>query len=197
MYLKPVTSVADLLFKAKTEDAYRRLLIRGVQEFIWSGRNAQTVEEATAALDRYVSSPFVSDCSNLIKDINRCCNDIQREIQKERDLKVVVVKNREGTPNLNGDVYSTNPTTMAEPSANHYTLTRYAQHPFNGETLTFTRVIPLDYTPEQREYAERELENTVRHRLDQIRQQEERIHDVYRQSRNLWTTWYENGGSSL
>lgn len=203
MYLKPVTSVADLLFKAKTEEAYRRLLLRGIQQYLWSGRNSQTFEEAATALNNYLDSPFINDCSNIIKDINRCCSMVQREMEKE-ELKVVVVKNREGVPNRNGDVYFSNvPITFdevsQEPLEHHHhesyspnceTLTRYGQNPLNGETMVYTRVIPLDATPEQRELAERELERSMNHRIEQLRQTT-RI-SINSMSQDIWTRWYQN-----
>lgn len=203
--LAEITSVADLLFKAKTDVSYQRLLIRGVKDCIYTeGRPVNTVEEATAELDRYTNqcAMIFHDCSGIIRDINRCRIQIQCEEEEKEDYNKFVLKNHEGVTNQNNNAYFTSPPTnfrefnrRAEgrptytieirPGATHDAI-RMTGWTSEGEPIVSERTIPNNLDMNQRREMETELHLRLREDIE-MRMSARRI--VRQMNNNIWSNW--------
>ena len=77
MTIPPVTSLADLEFKAKKSVYYKQLAVLGVQRIGYCG--IKTYPSAIKRLHRIAVERDGSTCDVVVYDINICCNRIKRE----------------------------------------------------------------------------------------------------------------------
>ena|SRR5579862_2989109 len=99
MPIPHVTSVADLLFKAKTQELYNHVLFKAVKSYIYTeGRKVETLEQAKEELSKYLKS--CTNCVMMTHFFNITCDSITEE------NKIHIVKNREAISALNPQVQS-------------------------------------------------------------------------------------------
>jgi len=74
--IEPVTSIADLLFKAKTQEPYKQLVVLTVNEVFTKTDPTpiDTYEKAVVFLDEYTK--HITDCSTIVLSINWIRNRI-------------------------------------------------------------------------------------------------------------------------
>ena len=95
--IEPVTSIADLLFKAKTQEPYKQLVILTVNEVFTKTDPTpiDTYEKAVVALDKYTKyTQGVTDCSVIVSSINWMRNRIPDPADVEFN-KLFVLKERQ------------------------------------------------------------------------------------------------------
>ena len=92
--IKAVTSIADLLFKAKTQEPYKQLVILTVNGVFTKVDNEpiKTYEDALKALDKYTEG--VTDCSMIVSSINWMRNQIPDPADVEFN-KLFILKERQ------------------------------------------------------------------------------------------------------
>src|SRR5271157_1927431 len=106
--IKAVTSIADLLFKAKTQEPYKQLTILTVNTVFTNpdGRVIDTYEKALKALDEYTTG--ITDCSPIVDSINWCRNQITDPADVEFNKLFMLKQRRADTaaddarPSFNG-----------------------------------------------------------------------------------------------
>ena len=110
--IKAVTSIADLLFKAKTQEPYKQLVILTVNEVFakTDPTPIDTYEKAVVALDKYTQG--VTDCSVIVSSIiwmrNRIPDPADVEfnklfVLKERQPRRVDTAADNARPQFNGE----------------------------------------------------------------------------------------------
>ena len=92
--IKKITSIADLIFKAKTQEPYRQLVILTMNDIFTKVDNEpiKTYEDALKALDKYTEG--VTDCSTIVSSINWMCNQIPDPVDVEFN-KLFILKERQ------------------------------------------------------------------------------------------------------
>jgi len=104
-----ITSIADLLFKAKTQEPYKQLLILAVKTIFNNpdGRTVDTYEKAVSSMDEYTRG--ITDCSGVVESINWRRNQITDPADVEFG-KLFMLKQRQADtgadnarPSFNGE----------------------------------------------------------------------------------------------
>lgn len=84
MTIKPVTSLADLEFKAKTDKHYQQLTILGCAELGYP--NIKVYANAIKRLHKISINHNPDSCQTVINYVNRNCNRIKPEKNKVSEL---------------------------------------------------------------------------------------------------------------
>lgn len=97
MTIKPVTSLADLEFKAKTDPYYRQLAILGCKSLIWNC-NIKTYPNAIKKIHEISIGNNPESCDeticyiNVYRDKIKPEKDILTELLKKKEIKKIVDK---------------------------------------------------------------------------------------------------------
>ncbi len=89
MTIKPVTSLADLEFKAKTDKHYQQLAILGCRT--WDGSRIRLYSTAIKKLQESSVGYNPHSCQSIVKVINESCN----KIKPEKDTATILIKKKE------------------------------------------------------------------------------------------------------